>query len=233
MTFLKGDKNIMKKTKQKDWIGSNILILSTILLIIIFIVEPKGLKINPNVFIGSLTALLGLLSTMIYIKSTKAMDAERRLHELDLNHHNTLAQIGMRSYDVRKEIYQQFLRPFMEALILQKRGEVPDFQEQMESMVKSNIDIHLLGSDETCRIWQEWRSLGLKGQSEDIEIQKRRDATMLIFYARIILSIRRDLGQKDTKIDEEGILRSFLTDFDKHKDEFREALLWKSASDVP
>jgi hypothetical protein len=170
---------------------------------------------------------------MIYIKSTKAMDAERRLHELDLNHHNTLAQIGMRSYDVRKEIYQQFLQPFMEALVLQKRGEVPDFQEQMESMVKSNIDIHLLGSDETCRIWQEWRSLGLKGQSEDIEIQKRRDAAMLIFYARIILSIRRDLGQKDTKIDEEGILRSFLTDFDKHKDEFREALLWKSASDVP
>lgn len=223
----------MKKTKQKDWIASNILILGIILLIIIFIIEPKGLKINSGVFIGSLTALLGLLGITIHIKSTKAMEAERRLHELNLNHHNALAQIGMRSYDVRKEIYQQFLRAFMEALILQKRGEVPDFQEQMESMVKSNIDIHLLGSDETCRIWQEWRSLGLKGQSEDIEIQKRRDAAMLIFYARIILSIRRDLGQKDTKIDEEGILRSFLTDFDKHKDEFREALLWKSASDVP
>ena len=233
MTFLKGDKNIMKKTKQKDWIGSNILILSTILLIIIFIMEPKGLKINPNVFIGSLTALLGLLSTMIYIKSTKAMDAERRLHELDLNHHNTLAQIGMRSYDVRKEIYQQFLQPFMDTMILLKRGKEPDFQEQTESIMKSNIDIHLLGSDETCRTWQEWRSLSFKGKSEDIEIQKRRNAAILIFYARIILSIRRDLGQKDTKIDELGILRSFLTDIDEHKDEYREASLWKSASDVP
>ena len=223
----------MKKTKLQDWIASNILVLGVVLLIIIFITEPKGLKINSDIFIGSLTALLGLLGVTIHMKSTKAMDAERRLHELNLNHHNALAQIGMRSYDVRKEIYQQFLQPFMDTMILQKRGEVPDFQEQMESMVKSNIDIHLLGSDETCRIWQEWRSLSLKGQSEDTEIQKRRNAAMLIFYARIILSIRRDLGQKDTKIDELGILRSFLTDIDEHKDEYREASLWKSASDVP
>lgn len=223
----------MKKAKQKDWIASNILILSIILLIIIFIIEPKGLKITSNVFIGSLTALLGLLGITIHIKSTKATDAERRLHELNLNHRNALVQIGMRSYDVRRETYLQFLQPFMETMALLKRGKEPDFQEQMESLIKSNIDMHLLGSDETCKIWQEWRSLSLKEQSEDIKIQKRRNTAMLIFYARIILSIRRDLGQKDTKVDEEGVLRSFLTDFDEHKDEFREALLWKSASDVP
>jgi len=223
----------MKKTTQKDWIASGILILSIILLVLIFIIEPKGLKINSDVFIGSLAALLGLLGITIQIKSTKAMDAERRLHELKLNHRNALAQIRMRSYDVRRETYQQFLRPFMEALILQKRGEVPDSQKQMEAMVKSNIEIHLLGSDETCRIWQEWYSLSLKGQAEDVGIQKKRNAAMLIFYARIILSIRRDLGQKDTEMDEKGILRSFLTDFDEYKDEFQEALLWRSASDVP
>ena len=222
----------MKKAKQKDWIASNILILSIILLIIIFIIEPKGLKITSNVFIGSLTALLGLLGITIHIKSTKAMEAERRLHELNLNHHNALAQIGMRSYDVRRETYLQFLQPFMEALVLQKRGEVPDSHKQIEAMVKSNIDIHLVGSDETCRAWQEWYSLSLKGKSGDIEIQKKRNFATLIFFARIILSIRCDLGQKDTKVDELGILRSFLTDFDEHKEEFQEALLWKSASDV-
>jgi len=222
----------MKKAKQKDWIASNILILSIILLIIIFIIEPKGLKITSNVFIGSLTALLGLLGITIHIKSTKATDAERRIHELNLNHRNALVQIGMRSYDVRRETYLQFLQPFMEALVLQKRGEVPDSHKQIEAMVKSNIDIHLVGSDETCRAWQEWYSLSLKGKSGDIEIQKKRNFATLIFFARIILSIRRDLGQKDTKVDELGILRSFLTDFDEHKEEFQEALLWKSASDV-
>lgn len=93
--------------------------------------------------------------------------------------------------------------------------------------------MHLFGSDESCRILEEWRSLGLKGKSENPEIQKKRNTAMLIFYSRLLLSIRRDLGQQETQINELGILRSFLTDLDQNEKEFREAMLWESASDVP
>lgn len=223
----------MKKTKHNDWVAPVILIVSAVLLIIIFISKPKGLKINSDVFIGSLTALLGLLGISIQIKSAKTMDAKRRSHELETNHQNALAQIRMETYDARRESYLQLLEPFMEALSNPKDVAGKDQQDLKATMVRVNIDLHLFGSDESCKILEEWRSLGLKGQSENPEIQKKRNTAMLIFYSRLILSIRRDLGQQDTKIDELGILRSFLTDLDQNEKDFREALKWKSTSDVP
>ncbi len=223
----------MEKIKHNDWKAPTILILSAVFLIVIFIIKPKGLVINSDVFIGSLTALFGLLGITFQINSAKTMDARRRSHELEANHQNSLAQIRMETYDARRESYLQLLEPFMEALSNPKAVKQKNQLDLVKTMVRINIDLHLFGSDESCRILEEWRSLGLKGQSENPEIQKKRNTAMLIFYSRLILSIRRDLGQQDTKIDELGILRSFLTDLDQNEKDFHEALQWESASDVP
>ncbi len=223
----------MEESYRKDWIAPSILILSILGLIIIFFAKPKGIEIDSNLFVGSLTALLGLLGLTFQMKTTKEIEAKRRLHELELNHRNTIEQIRMRSYDTRKKTYQLLLQPFTETFILQKRGEQPDIQKHVEIMIKSNIEIFLSGSDETCRAWLEWKALASKGIGEDKEIRDKRFAAMMVFYARMILSIRRDLGEKNTEINEMDILKSFMSDIDEKQYLFNKALSWKTASEVP
>lgn len=217
----------------KNNLAPIILIIGIIALACFYFFKPQGIQLDTEVFIGSFTALVGLLGISIQIRSSKTLDAERKEHEQKLNHQNALAQIRMRTYDARRESYMQLLEPFMKALA-NPRGVVKmDQQDQIETIVRANIDLHLFGSDESCKILEEFRSLGSKGQSKNPAIQKERNTAMLIFYSRLLLSIRRDLGQQETQVDELGILRSFLTDFDQHENEFKEALLWKSASDIP
>ena len=216
----------------KYWISPIILIVSIIYVVYLFFISPYGKQINLNVFIGSLTALIGLLGITFQIKATKEIEAERRLHEIEINHRNTLAQIRMRSYDARKESYKQLLKPFTETLILSSKQKPIDFQKYIEEMMRSNIDIHLLGSDKTCKLWENWRVLAFKTKEDDDELQKKIGLASLIFYARLILSIRKDLGHPYTKITEIDILRSFIKDLEDYKDELKEALKWESLSDV-
>ena len=227
------EKDLYERTIQKEWIGPIVLIVSIILLIVLFFLKPKGQEINSNLFIGVLTALFGLLGIMLQINSIKDIEAKRRLHELELNHRNALAQIRMRSYDARRKTYQQLLGPFIKVMTFQKSGKQFNLQELTEEMIKVGIDIYLLGSDETCRAWQEFKAIGFKGKSQNEQIARKRNAAILIFYARIILSIRRDLGQDDTEVSEIEILRSFISDIDEYLEELQEAQLWKTVSDVP
>ena len=204
-----------------------ILIIGIVAIACFYFFKPRGIQLSTEVFIGSFTAFMGLLGISIQIRSLKALDAEKKKHEQKLNHQNALAQIRMRTYDARRKSYMQLLEPFMQALANPRSDVKIDQQNLIKSMVRANIDLHLFGSDKSCKILQEWRTLGLKGQSQEPSIQKKRNSAMLIFYSRLLLSIRRDLGQQETKVNELGILRSFLTDFDQHENEFKEALLWK------
>lgn len=215
----------MKYSNKKYWAGPIILILTISVIVYLFFFSSYGEQIDSNVVIGSLVALMGLLGVTFQIKATQEIDAERREHELQLNHRNALSQIKMRSYDARKESYQQLLQPFMESLILQRKQEEIDFQKDVDKMMRANIEIHLLGSDETCRTWQKFRNISLSIEGKCEEIKRKKMLTLIILFAKLILSIRRDLGHPYTEIEEFDILRSFINDFDKYEKDFEQALL--------
>jgi len=222
-----------KQKEKADYIAPTIIVIGLVVLCILFLFSNDEQKLDLNVFSTLLVALLALLGITIQIKATRDIEAERRIHELNLNHRNAVAQIKMKSYESRKETYLQLLRPFMEAMLSQRRGEVPNPQAQIEQMIRANIDIQLFGSDETCRIFNEFRAMGFKTPVDDEIVQKQRMAAMLVFYARIILSIRRDMGQEDTSVDEYAILRSFINDIDSYRVEINNALKWETADQVP
>ncbi len=205
-----------------DWLAPGVVITSIIVLFSLFFIQLKEIEFDSNLFLGSITALFGLLGILIQIKSAKERD-----------HQNALAQIRLKGYDARREIYDQLLKPFMELMFQQKRGEEPNLDDQIESTIKANFDIHLLGSDETCNAYYEWRGMSLKKDIEDPNIKSLRLNAMLIFYSRIILAIRRDLGQRDTHVDEIQVLSSFINDIDEFKSGLREAMKWKTAAEVP
>jgi hypothetical protein len=204
-------------------------------------VELNNEKIKANNDIEAKGRLQEIEINNRNIKENNKIESERREHEIELNHKRTLAQIRLENYDSRKETYYNFLKPFMEIFMAQRKASkkkgkkggkaIPD--NLIDHMLVANIDLHLLGSDETCGIWREWRKISFKTPSEDPEVQKMRNTAGVVFYARIILSIRKDLGQEDTSINEMDILRSFITDIDNIMDDLNHVMKWKTADEIP
>jgi hypothetical protein len=213
-----------KKTTRKSlWLWSAtiaILVIAIGFFVYLFFCSSYKEDIDSNVFVVTLTALIGLLGVTFQIIASKQSDAERRLHEIKINHRNTISQIKMKGYDAKKAIYDQLLKPFTNIVIATIKQEKINMQKNMEGIVKAGIDIHLLGSDETCKIWDEWRALSFKSV-RDKESNEKAGLVTMALYPKLILSIRRDLGHPYTELNEIDILRSFIKDVDEYKDIFQ------------
>jgi len=211
------DENIPTKS-QWYWITSIVILVMAILgLCYSFFLSPYSEDIDSSVFIGSLTALSGLLVVTFQIIASKQSDAERRLHEIKINHRNTISQIKMKGYDARKKTYDQLLKPFTDIIIATIKQEKINMKKTMEGIVKAGIDIHLLGSDETCKIWDEWRAFSFRTEHDE-EMDKLAGFITLALYPKLVLSIRKDLGHPYTELNEIDVFRSFIKDIDKYKD---------------
>jgi len=212
--------NITTKS-QWSWITSIVILVIAILgLCYSFFLSPYSENIDSNIFIGSLTALSGLLVVTFQIIASKQSDAERRLHEIKINHRNTISQIKMKGYDARKKTYDQLLKPFTNIIIATCEKKQINIKKNMEGIVKAGIDIHLLGSDETCKIWDEWRAFSFKAE-HDTELEKIAGLITLALYPKLVLSIRKDLGYPYTELNGIDIFRSFIKDIDEYKDVFQ------------
>jgi hypothetical protein len=200
------------------WITSIVILIIAILgLFYLFFFSPYSEDIDSNIFVVALTALIGLLGVTFQIIASKQSDAERCLHEIKINHHNTISQIKMKGYEARKKIYDQLLKPFTNIIIATCKKEKINIEKTMGGIIKAGIDIHLLGSDETCKIWDEWRAFSFKAE-HDKELDNIVGLITLALYPKLVLSIRRDLGHPYTEISEIDVFRSFIKDIDKYKD---------------
>jgi len=227
-----------QKYKSKWWLG---IAFELVLIIIFSYLFSYGFlkEVNINVQIAIVSGLFGILGWSIQSENQRRIEFHNRLFELEKDHKNRLAQIRLQTYNDRKEIYESLLKPFMEAFLV--ATEKKDIKEEMKKMgeemrkkmVEDNINIHLLGSDETCRIWEEWLKLARRGEVKNEDIQKKRNVALILFYARLVLSIRRDLGYEETEINEEDFISSFITDIKAYENELKEARKWKKADEVP
>lgn len=206
----------------KYWIISiAILILAILGVFYLFFFSPYKEDIDSNVFVVTLTALFGLLGITFQIIASKQSDAERRLHEIKINHRNTISQIKMKGYDARKKTYDQLLKPFTDIIIATCKQKEIDLKKAMEGIVKAGIDIHLLGSDETCRIWDDWRAISFQAEDEKGLDDNQAGLITIALFTKLVLSIRKDLGHPYTELNGIDILQSFIKDIGKHKDVLR------------
>jgi len=77
-----------------------------------------------------------------------------------------------------------------------------DLVGRMQELAK---DFIIYGSDDVVRAFQKWVETGRKGQ---VSVRQ---------FGELVVTIRRDMGNKKTKITHEEVLRQFISDYDDAK----------------
>jgi len=212
--------------------GITVEVLFILLFFFFFTIWPFT-DVDTNVKAALIAGLFGLLGWTIQHEYQKIRDYQQQLHEMRLDHAHRISQIRLQNYDTRKEMYDELLQPFITMFQVTRSGEKVDLNKMSEQMNKNTIQVHLLGSDEACKAWEDWFQLSLKLKDErDPERIKLMQTYAIILYARIVLSIRKDLGNEATILREVDFLRAILTDIETQMDLFTKAQKIKSISDL-
>lgn len=231
------------KNNKMNLIAIIIEIIFIALFFVFFSYEPFN-NVDPNVKATIIAGLFGLLGWTIQHEYQTVRDFqqqsfqrneeyEKRLHEIKIEHENRIAQIRLQNYDNRKEMYESLLLPFITMFRAAKEKKPVDLIRLSKQMDKNNIQVHLLGSDEACRAWEDWFQLAQRMETEKDDNKKKFiQLVVMILYARIVLSIRKDLGNEETEIDEIDFLRSFIKDIDDILPLLRKAQKVKSIEEI-
>jgi len=114
--------------------------------------------------------------------------------------------------DTRREVYSQILEPYIALFTdIKGKGETKAVQKISSMQYKKTaFDLSLFGADEVVRAYNALITHKNKaeetGQSDPI--------IMMRLWGKLLLEIRRSLGNKRTKLDELDMLRGLVTDID-------------------
>ena len=114
----------------------------------------------------------------------------------------------------RRNIYAQILDPYIHLFADIKKGKGPD--EALKRVTsydyrKTAFDLNLFGSDEVVLAYNNL----MKHTYESEATEKREPNKMMLLWGKLLLEIRKSLGNKNTKLDEFDMLRAMIKDIDK------------------
>ncbi len=113
----------------------------------------------------------------------------------------------------RRNIYAQILDPYIH-LFADLKGKGPD--EALKKITsydyrKTAFDLNLFGSDEVVLAYNNL----MKHTYESEATEKREPNKMMLLWGKLLLEIRKSLGNKKTKLDELDMLRAMIKDIDR------------------
>jgi hypothetical protein len=113
----------------------------------------------------------------------------------------------------RRNIYAQILDPFIR-LFTDMKGKGHDEAMKMITSYdyrKTAFDLNLFGSDEVVLAYNNL----MKHAYEDEATENKDPNKMMLLWGKLLLEIRKSLGNKNTKLDEFDMLRAMIKDIDK------------------
>lgn len=118
----------------------------------------------------------------------------------------------------RRKTYSEILLPFISVFtsVVRKEGATKAVDQMMKNLSqihKNRLDLVLFGSDAVVRAHNDFWEYAYRIEA-DGEIDQRGREYMRLF-GRILLEIRKDVGNRDTKLDEVDMLRWLIRDIDK------------------
>jgi len=121
----------------------------------------------------------------------------------------------------RRKTYSDILVPFVTVLANTKSEDgaseaVRQIMTDLPAFQKNRVDLALFGSDEVVRAHNACWQYAYK--IHDGESMEERGLTYLRLWGRLLLEIRKDVGNKDTELDEVDMLRWLISDIDKLED---------------
>ena len=114
-----------------------------------------------------------------------------------------------RLYDERRQIYLKILEPTIRLFAgLKDPAETEKAMQQVGSYEhrRALFELNLMGSDDVVRALNEFMQFIYRG---DVDVRQ-----LMTYWGRLLLSIRRDLGNRQTGLSESDMLRSQITDID-------------------
>ena len=114
----------------------------------------------------------------------------------------------------RRNIYAQILDPYIHLFADIKKGKGPD--EALKRVTsydyrKTAFDLNLFGSDEVI-----WAFNNLMEHTYEAEATGKQDPKKMIsLWGKLLLEIRKSLGNKKTKLNEVDMLRAMIKDVSK------------------
>jgi len=101
--------------------------------------------------------------------------------------------------------YMALMAAYLEVTKASKAGKPLKPDALVDRMQELSKDFIIYGSDDVVRAFQKWVESGRKGR------QSFRQ------FGELVVAIRRDMGNKKTKITYEEVLRQFINDYDDAK----------------
>ena len=114
-----------------------------------------------------------------------------------------------RLYDERRQIYLKILEPIIRLFAgINNPEEMEKAMQQIGSYAHRHtlFELNLMGSDDVVRTLNDFMQYIYRGGTDSHEIMAN--------WGRLLLSIRRDLGNKGTGLTARDMLRSQITDVD-------------------
>jgi len=151
---------------------------------------------------------LTMLAGIIVALATAFFTSRFYVHQATTDLRN---EYQRRFNDRKWETYTGFAATVRDVLRSTKDGkldrELPKFISRLYDFMG---DLWLVGSDDVIKAVLHWRSF-----SQDADDSKESGAAALVALADIMIAMRKDLGDIDTKVEARDILGTFINDIDK------------------
>lgn len=142
-----------------------------------------------------IAALIGAFTTWLVQKNLQEKrDIERRLAER------------------RQNIYMKLLDPYIKLFSVMGENEKQEVVKNIASYDyrKISFNLGLMGSDEVVKAYNKMMKFMYKTEKEKVRDNKE----MLRLWGKLLLEIRKSLGNKGTKLDEWNMLEGMIKDLD-------------------
>ncbi len=129
----------------------------------------------------------------------------------------------------RRKIYLDVLKPLIYLFKKQsKDDELFRLIDDVDYRI-STVDLALIGSDDVIRAWGDFMQHLYTGDKKMPEEQAKMMNVKLL--ARLLLTIRKDFGNRKTKLKEYDMLRHMITDLERYsRDEINSDAQWRTHS---
>lgn len=149
-----------------------------------------------NIIVPVVTALIGAFATWFVQKNLQEKrDIEKRLSEK------------------RQEIYTQILNPYIKTFSKIKSKDVKEaaiYEVTSFEYRKTAFELNLIGSDDVIIAYNNLMLHAFEAESAG----EKKPVDILGLWGKLLLEIRRNLGNKNTKLDEWDMLKGMIKDLD-------------------
>lgn len=165
-----------------------------------------------DIVILILQVLLGIAVFIVWRWIKELPAAIHKQQEQIFQHNLDLSKISHAELQLRKTeefiAFANLQREILADKALLKKLKSGD-TEAAEKLQKQILDLStglfFFASDETVKKYGEWKMSSSKGELEGIELLRQ--------FGKLMVVLRKDLGQKETSLTEDDFLRLFVTDW--------------------